>query len=112
MKTFAGFKTETWCMDLAFVDKLAKTNNGAKFLLSRQDLIDQTVSSKRIKAKDSKETVRAFSSTIAKKKRSKKSWVDKGTDFAESLKKFCIGQGLKYFSTMSETKAVFAEGTI
>ena len=31
MRAFARFKIEIWCMDLAFVDKLAKENNGVKF---------------------------------------------------------------------------------
>ena len=30
MKAFARFKNEIWCMDLAYVDKLAKDNNGVK----------------------------------------------------------------------------------
>ena len=29
-KAFARFKNEIWCMDLAYVDKLAKDNNGVK----------------------------------------------------------------------------------
>ena len=47
-------------MDLAYVDKLAKNNNGVKCLLVRQDLFDRTVDAKRKKTKDSKETFRAF----------------------------------------------------
>ena len=35
MKAFARFKNEIWCMDLAYVDKLAKDNNGVKYLLVR-----------------------------------------------------------------------------
>ena len=38
MKAFAGFKNEIWCMDWAYVDKLAKDKNGVKYLLVRQDL--------------------------------------------------------------------------
>ena len=60
MKAFAGFKNETWCMDLAYVDKLAKDNNGVMYLLVRQDLFDRSVDAKGMKSKDSKETVRAF----------------------------------------------------
>ena len=45
-------------MDLAHVDKLAKDNNGVKYLLVRQDLFDRTVDAKRMKTKDSKGTVR------------------------------------------------------
>ena len=47
-------------MDLAYVDKLAKHNNGVKYLLVRQDLFDRTVDSKGMKTKDAKETVKTF----------------------------------------------------
>ena len=99
-------------MDLAYNDKLAKENNGVKYLLIRQDLFDRTVNAKRMKAKDSQEIVRAFSSMITKKNRPKKIWVDKGTEFAEAFKKFCAAEGIQVYSTMSETKAAFAERTI
>ena len=50
-KAFARFRNEIWCMDLAYVDKLAKDNNGVKYLLVRQDLFDRTVDAKRMKKK-------------------------------------------------------------
>ena len=43
MRAFAIFRNEIWCMGLAYVDKLAKENNGVKFLLVRQDFFDRTV---------------------------------------------------------------------
>ena len=43
MKAFASFKTQIWFMDLAYVDKLAKDNNGVENLLVRQDRFDRTV---------------------------------------------------------------------
>ena len=97
-------------MDLAYVDKLAKDNNGVKYLLLRQDLFDRTVDAKGMKTKDSKETVRAFLTMITKK--TQKSWVDKGTEFAGDFRKFCKAEGRQTYSTMSETKAAFAERTI
>ena len=99
-------------MDLAYVDKLAKENNGVKNLLVRQDLFDRTVKAKGMKIKDSQETVKAFSSMITKRNRPKKIWVDKGTEFAGAFKKFCTAEGKQVYSTMSETKAAFAERTI
>ena len=51
MKAFARFKNEIWCMDLAYVDKLAKDNNGVKYLLVREDLFDRTVDAKEMKKK-------------------------------------------------------------
>ena len=67
MKAFARFKSATWCMDLTYVDKLAKDNNGVKYLLLRQDLFDRTVDAKGTKTKVSKETVPAISTMITKK---------------------------------------------
>ena len=111
-RLFARFKNEIWCMDLAYVDKLAKENNSVKNLLVRQDLVDRTVNAKRMKTKDSQETVKAFSSMITKKNRRKKIWVDKGTEFSGAFKRFCAAEGIQVYSTMSETKAAFAERTI
>ena len=72
MKAFARFKNEFCCMDLAYLDKLARDNNGVKYLLVHQDLFDRTVDAKGKKTKDSKETVRAFLTMITKKNRPKK----------------------------------------
>ena len=112
MRAFGRFRNEFWCMDLAYVDKLAKENNGVKYLLVRQDLFDRTVNAKGMKTKDSQETVKAFSSMITKKNRPNKIWVDKGSEFAGACKKFCAAEGIQVYSTMSETKAAFAERTI
>ena len=99
-------------MDFAYIDKLAKENNGVKCLLVRQDLFDRTVNAKEMKTKDSQETVKAFSSMIKTKNQPKKVSVDKGTEFAGAFKKFCTAEGIQVYSTMSETKAAFAERTI
>ena len=99
-------------MDLAYVDKLAKENNGVKYLLVREDLFDRTVNAKGMRTKDSQETVKAFSSMITKRNRTKKIWVHKGTEFAGAFKKFCAAEGIQVYSTMGETKAAFAERTI
>ena len=67
MKAFARFKNETWCLDLAYVDKLAKDNNGVNYPQVRQDFFSRTVDAKEMETKDSKETVRAFLTMITKK---------------------------------------------
>ena len=86
MRAFPRLKHEVWCMDQAYVDKLATDNNGVKYLLVRQDLFDRTVDAKGMKTKDSKETVKTFSRMITKKNRPKKIWVHQGTEFAGELK--------------------------
>ena len=112
MKAFARFRNETWCKDFAYVVKLAEENNGVKYLLVCQDLFDRTVNAEGMKTKDSQETVKTFSSMITKKNRPKKILVDKGTEIARAFKKFCAAEAIQVYSTMSETKAAFAERTI
>ena len=75
-------------MDLAYVDTLAKDNNGVKYLLVRQDLFDRTVEAKGMKTKDSKETFRAFLTMSTILTRPNKIWVDKGQNLLESLKNY------------------------
>ena len=72
MKAFTRFIEEIWCMDLAYVDKRVKDNNGVKYLQLRRDLFDRTVDAKGLKTTDSKETVGAFLSMITKKTAPKK----------------------------------------
>ena len=112
MKAFVRFKNEIWCMDLAYVDILAKDNNDVKYVLVSEDLFDRTVDAKGMKTKDSKETLRAFLTMITKKNPIKKTWVDKGTEIAGECKKLCKVEGIQLYSTMSETRADFAERTI
>ena len=112
MKTFARFKKEIWCMDLAYVGKLANDNSGVKYHLVRQDLFDRIVDAKGMKSKDSEETVRAFLCMITKNNRPKTIWVDKGTEFAGEFKKLGKAEGIQIYSTMSETRDAFAERTI
>ena len=49
---------------------------------------------------------------ITKKNRPKTIWVDKGTEFDGEPKKLCKAEGIQIHSTMSESKAAFAERTI
>ena len=88
MKAFARFENEIWGMDLAYVDKKAKDNNGLQYLLARQDLFDRTKNAKRMKTNDLKETVRAFLTMITKKKRPKKNGLTREQNLLESLKSY------------------------
>ena len=59
-RAFVKFKDDFWCMDLAYIDKLAKDNNGVKYLLVRQDVFDGNVHAKKMKAKDCKRFVHVW----------------------------------------------------
>ena len=112
MRAFARFKIETWCTDLANVDKLSKDNNGVKYLQVCQDLFERTVVAKGMKTNDLKETVKTFSKMITEKNRPKKCWAGQGIEFVAEFKTFCSAEGIQTYSTMSEMKAAFAERTI
>ena len=75
-------------MDLAYVDKLAKDNNGVKYLPVRQIFFDRTVKSKGMKTKDSKELVRAFFIRITQKNRPEKFELTKEQNLLERLKNY------------------------
>ena len=64
-----------------------------------------------MKTKDAKETIPAFLTMITKKI-VPKNWVDKGAEFAGECKKLCKAEGIQVYSTLSETKAAFAERKI
>ena len=49
---------------------------------------------------------------MTKKNRPKTIWFEKGTEFGGEFKKLCNAEGIQIYSTMSETKAAFAERTI
>ena len=49
---------------------------------------------------------------FTKKNRPKKNWKDKGTEFAREFKKSLQRRRNEIYSTMSETKAAFAQPTI
>ena len=99
-------------MDLAYVDKFDKGNNGLKYLLVRQNLFGITVNAKKMTTKDAKDTVRAFLTMITKKNRPEIIHVQKGTECAGEFEKFCKAEGIKTYLTRSEAKAAFAESTI
>ena len=64
---FARFRNEIWCMDLAFVDQLARDNNGVKILLVRQDMFDRKIDAIGKKTKDWKETLETYLKLITEK---------------------------------------------
>ena len=67
MKVIARSESEFQRMDLAYIDKLAKDDNGVKYILVQQDLFDGTVDVTGMKTKDSKDTVRAFLTVVTEK---------------------------------------------
>ena len=66
-----------------------------------------------MKIKYAKDTLKAFREMISQKTTPEKLWVDKGTEYGGIFKnKFCQEKDIEVYSTMSETKAAFAERAI
>ena len=100
-------------MDLAYADKLAIDNNGVKYLLVCQDLLDRTLDAEVMKTKESfQRNSWCFLTMITKKNRPKKVWVDKGADFVGEFENLSKAEGIHNYATNSETKAAFAERTM
>ena len=102
---------EIWSIDLAYVDKLAKYNNGVKYLLVAVDVLSRFLRVEPMKSKDAPEAMKAFKRMI-KHKKPKKLWTDKGTEFKGAFKAFCEKQDIEIYHTESETKSAFAERNI
>ena len=64
-----------------------------------------------MKTKYAKDTLQAFSKTLSQKT-AEKHWADRGTEYGGILKKICKEKVIEVYSTMSKTKAAFAERAI
>ena len=89
LQAFSKYISEIWCMDLAFVDKLASQNNGVKYLLVAVDIFSRFVRVQTMKTKYAKDTLQAFRKMILRKNTPEKLWVDKETEYGGTFKKFC-----------------------
>ena len=69
---FVRFKIKIWFTDMAYVDKLAKDNNGVKYLLVLLDLFERTVDAKGMRTRCSEKTVLSFFTLITKNNRTVK----------------------------------------
>ena len=74
-------------MNLTFVDKLANQNNKVKYLLVAVDVFSRFVRVQTMKTKYAKDTLQA--KIISKKNTPEKLWVDEGTEYGGTFKKFC-----------------------
>ena len=87
LQAFAKFINEIWCMDLAFVDKLASQNNGVKYLLVAVDVFLRFIRVQTLKTKYAKDALQAFKKMISRKNTPEKLCIDKGTEYGGILKK-------------------------
>ena len=100
-------------MDLAFVNKLARDNNGVIYLLARTARhVWQDNGRTRNEDEGFERNSKGIFENDYETKPTQKFWVDRGTEFAGEFKKHCAGAGIEIYSTMSKRKVAFAERTI
>ena len=97
-----------WSIYVAYVDKIAKYNNGVKYLLVAVDVLSRFLRVEPMKTKSATDATRAFKRMI-RKSIPEKVWSDKGTEFKGEFKQFCDSKSIEIYSTHSETKSAFAE---
>ena len=112
IRSFARFKSEVWCMELAYVDKVAIDNNGVKIYKFVKTCLIKPWMQMKQKQNIPKKPLAHFLLRLQKTNRPKKYWVDKGTESAGRFRKLCQTDRIEVYSTMSENKANFAERTI
>ena len=110
LKVIAYEINEIWSIEVAYVDKLAKYNNGVKYLLVAVDVLSRFLRVVPMRSK-SADAAKAFEKMI-EKVQPQKLWSDKGTEFKGAFKNLCDQRGIATYTTASETKSAFAERNI
>ena len=111
LKVVVNDINEIWSVDLAYVDKLAKYNDGVKYLLVAVDCLSRYLRVEPLETKYATETAQVFKKMI-KHKQPEKVLVDDGTAFLGAFKALCTERGFHLYSTFSEKKSAFAERNI
>ena len=111
LKVIAYNINEIWSIDVAYVDKLARYNNGVKYLLVAVDVLSRYLRVEPMRSKSAPDTAKAFKKMI-EKVQPERVWSDKGTEFKGAFKNLCDERGIATYTTASETKSAFAERNI
>ena len=111
MKAVAYRINEIWSMDVAYMDKVAKHNNGIIFILVAVDVSSRYIRFQPLITMYASDCIEAFK-TMIKTKQRKKVWTDKDTEFKNQFITFCENKKLHLNTTENKTKSAFAERNI
>lgn len=104
---------EIWCMDVAYMDKIALPNDGIKFLLVCVDVLSRFLRVEPMKSLSSQQAKEALVRMINKSNATpQKIWTDQGKEFEGDFKKFCLSMEITKYHTNTGTKATLAERAI
>ena len=93
LKVIAYEINKIWSIDVAYVDKLAKYNNGVKYLLVAVDVLSRFLRVVPMRSKSAPDAAKAFEKMI-EKVQPQKVWSDKGTEFKGAFKNLCDKRGI------------------
>ena len=110
LTTLAFDINDIWCMDGAYVEKIAMPNDGVKFLLVCVDVLSRYLRVEPLKrltsvaVKDGLVAMLNKCPTVLPNK----IWTDQGREFEGEFRKFCKTVGIHQYNAFSGTKAAFA----
>ena len=111
MKVWVSFKDNIWGVDLAAMQLISKYNKRIRYLLCVIDLFSNYAWVFPLKDEKGITMVNAFQKFLdISKRKLKKIWVDKGSEFYNSsFKKWLKENHIEMYSTYNERKSVVAE---
>ena len=97
LKVIAYESKEIWSIDVAYVDMLAKYNNGVKSLLVAVKVLSKFLRVVPMRSKSAPDAAKAFEKMI-EKMQPQKVWSDKGTGFKGGFKNLCVQRGIAIYN--------------
>ena len=109
-KIYASEIDSLWEANLAFVQDLAKKNDGVNYLLAVIYVFSKFLWVRPMKNKNARSHVQAFNPILSEKRKPEKLRTDKGTEFInESFQQYLKKQGIQFYTAMNEPKAAVVE---
>ena len=102
---------QIWSLDVSYMEKLAKLNNGNKYLLLAVDTVSRKVRVEPMKNKTRANAKKAFErmSIFKTLQLPINLWVDQGKEFKGEFLKFCPHNDIEVYSMLSELKSGMAD---
>ena len=109
-KVYAPEIDSLWEADLAFVQDIAKENDGGNYLLVVIDVFSKYVWVRPMKNKTAHSLLEAFDSILSKGRKPEKLRTDKGTEFLnETFQQYLKKKNIYFYTANNEPKASVVE---
>ena len=109
-KVYAPEIDSLWEADLAFVQDVAKENDGVNYLLVVIDVLSKYVWVRAMKNKTARSLLEAFDSILSEGRKPEKLRTDKGTEFVnESFQQYLKKKDIQFYTANNEPKTSVVE---